>query len=71
MHLAAVAVDVVVEVPGEKIKVIHVLAIITTKPGKRDEVLEGDPMVRKVVELFEARPLHVDYDDDTPRPPAP
>ena len=31
---------------------------------RRDEV-EGDPMVRKVVELFEARPLHVEYEDET------
>jgi DNA polymerase III subunit gamma/tau len=31
---------------------------------RRDEV-EADPMVRKVVELFEARPLHVEYEDET------
>lgn len=36
----------------------------------RDEDLEGDPIVRKVVELFEARRLHTEYDDDPPRSPA-
>jgi DNA polymerase-3 subunit gamma/tau len=35
---------------------------------RREEVLEGDPLVRKVVELFEARLLHPEYDDDPPRP---
>ena len=34
-------------------------------PARRRDELEGDPMVRKVVELFEARPLHLEYDDDT------
>ena len=33
----------------------------------RDDELEGDPMVRKVVELFEARRLHLEYDEDPPR----
>jgi len=36
----------------------------------RDEVLEDDPMVRKVVELFEARRLHLEYDDAPPTPRA-
>ena len=31
---------------------------------RRTEVLAADPMVQKVVELFEARPLHLEYDDD-------
>jgi DNA polymerase-3 subunit gamma/tau len=30
----------------------------------RPEMLAADPMVQKVVELFEARPLHLEYDDD-------
>jgi DNA polymerase-3 subunit gamma/tau len=30
---------------------------------RRDE-LEGDPMVRKVVELFEARPWHLEFEDE-------
>ncbi len=30
----------------------------------RDEILETDPMVRKIVELFEARRLHTEYDDE-------
>ena len=29
------------------------------------EILAVDPMVQKVVELFEARPLHLEYDDDS------
>ena len=36
---------------------------------KRDEAaVDDDPMVRKVVELFEARRLHLDYDEDSSRP---
>ncbi len=31
---------------------------------RRPEILAADPMVQKVVELFEARPLHLEYDDD-------
>jgi DNA polymerase-3 subunit gamma/tau len=31
---------------------------------RRPEILAGDPMVQKVVELFEARPMHLEYDDD-------
>jgi DNA polymerase-3 subunit gamma/tau len=35
-------------------------------PGesRRPEALAADPMIQKVVELFEARPLHLEYDDD-------
>ena len=40
-----------------------------TAPRKREEMLDGDPLVRKVVELFEARLLHPEYDDDPPRTP--
>ena len=32
--------------------------------ARRPELLAADPMVQKVVELFEARPLHLEYDDD-------
>ena len=32
----------------------------------RGEILETDPMVLKVVELFEARRLHTEYDEDLP-----
>ena len=32
----------------------------------RDEILETDSMVRKVVELFEARRLHAEYEDESP-----
>ena len=31
---------------------------------RRPEILAGDPMVQKVVELFEARPMHLEYDND-------
>jgi DNA polymerase-3 subunit gamma/tau len=34
---------------------------------KRDELLEREPIVQKVVELFEARPLHLEYENDAPR----
>ena len=30
-------------------------------------LLEEDPMVRKVVELFEARPVHLEVEGDAPR----
>jgi DNA polymerase III subunit gamma/tau len=33
--------------------------------ARRPERLAADPMIQKVVELFEARPLHLDYDDPT------
>jgi hypothetical protein len=33
--------------------------------SRRPERLAADPMIQKVVELFEARPLHLDYDDPT------
>jgi DNA polymerase-3 subunit gamma/tau len=31
---------------------------------RRGDILAADPMIQKVVELFEARPLHLEYDDD-------
>ncbi len=34
-------------------------------PDRRGD-LAGDPMVQKVVELFEARPLHLEYEEDPP-----
>ncbi len=34
---------------------------------RRDEALASDPLIRKVVELFEARLVHPEYDDDPPR----
>jgi DNA polymerase-3 subunit gamma/tau len=33
--------------------------------SRRPDRLAADPMIQKVVELFEARPLHLDYDDPT------
>ncbi|MBV8382669.1 MAG: DNA polymerase III subunit gamma/tau [Planctomycetaceae bacterium] len=33
-------------------------------PGRRGDPA-GDPMVQKVVELFEARPLHLEYEEDS------
>jgi DNA polymerase-3 subunit gamma/tau len=33
-------------------------------PTRRRDEMESDPLVRKVVELFEARPLHLEYDDE-------
>jgi DNA polymerase-3 subunit gamma/tau len=33
--------------------------------SRRPERLAADPMIQKVVELFEARPLHLDYDEPT------
>jgi DNA polymerase-3 subunit gamma/tau len=32
---------------------------------RRPEHLATDPMVQKIVELFEARPIHLEYDDDS------
>jgi DNA polymerase-3 subunit gamma/tau len=32
---------------------------------RRPELLAADTMVQKVVELFEARPLHLEYDDES------
>jgi len=34
-------------------------------PGRAP--LEEDPMIRKVVELFEARPVHLEVEEDAPR----
>ena len=31
------------------------------------EELEADPLVRTVIELFEARPIHLEFDDDASR----
>jgi DNA polymerase III subunit gamma/tau len=43
-------------------------ATATAAPSRgRDDELEGDPIVRKVVELFEARRVHTEYEDDSPR----
>src|SRR6185312_12988654 len=36
-------------------------------PGRGDGLAE-DPMVRKIVELFDARPIHLEMDDDGPPP---
>jgi len=33
--------------------------------ARRRGDLDSDPMVRKVVELFEARPLHLEYDEES------
>ena len=38
----------------------------STGPRPQDEILETDSMVRKVVELFEARRLHTEYDEEAP-----
>ena len=47
------------------------LAVSTTGGSRpRDEVLETDSMVRKVVELFEARRLHSEYEEDPPVSPS-
>ncbi|QEH35067.1 DNA polymerase III subunit tau [Aquisphaera giovannonii] len=37
--------------------------------ARRPEVLAGDPIVQRMVELFEARPLHLEYEEE-PRPGA-
>jgi len=37
---------------------------------RREEVSE-DPMVQKVVELFEARPIHLEVEDDSPQTSGP
>jgi hypothetical protein len=41
-----------------------------TKPAnsRRPDALMADPMVQKVVELFEARTLQLEYDDTDPNP---
>ncbi len=36
-----------------------------TGESRSTEVLATDPMIQKVVELFEARPLHLEYEDGT------
>jgi len=37
--------------------------------ARRDD-LAGDPMIQKVVELFEARPLHLEYEEESPHSPS-
>jgi DNA polymerase-3 subunit gamma/tau len=39
----------------------------TAPPAKRREEVAEDPMVQKVVELFEARPVHVEVEEDFSR----
>lgn len=41
------------------------VAAAPSAPGRTDE-LAADPMVQKVVELFEARPIHLEMDEDGP-----
>ncbi|MDR3638279.1 MAG: DNA polymerase III subunit gamma/tau, partial [Isosphaeraceae bacterium] len=36
--------------------------------ANRGEELSGDPMIQKVVELFEARPIHLELDEEGPPP---
>jgi DNA polymerase-3 subunit gamma/tau len=31
--------------------------------GRATDVLSADPMIQQVIELFEARPVHVEYED--------
>jgi DNA polymerase III subunit gamma/tau len=38
--------------------------------ARRPDALMADPMIQKVVELFEARPLQLEYDDPDPAPHA-
>ncbi|MHB1561318.1 MAG: hypothetical protein ACYC61_28055, partial [Isosphaeraceae bacterium] len=37
---------------------------------RRADVLAADPLVQKVVEMFEARAIQLDFDDSDARPPA-
>ena len=39
-----------------------------TAEARRPDALATDPMIQKVVELFEARPVQLEYDDDDPTP---
>jgi len=41
----------------------------TVPATDRRDHLAGDPMIQKVVELFEARPLHLEYEEDSPPSP--
>lgn len=34
-------------------------------PPRRSEILQSDPMVQQVLELFEARPFHLEFDEDS------
>jgi DNA polymerase-3 subunit gamma/tau len=36
-------------------------------PLPRRDVVDGDPMIKKVVELFEARPLPLEFEEDSPQ----
>jgi DNA polymerase-3 subunit gamma/tau len=38
--------------------------------SSRGDELAGDPMIQKVVELFEARPIHLEMDEEGPAPGA-
>ncbi|MGE5756729.1 MAG: DNA polymerase III subunit gamma/tau, partial [Planctomycetaceae bacterium] len=38
----------------------------SSAPLPRRDVVDEDPMVKKVVELFEARPLHLEFEEDSP-----
>jgi hypothetical protein len=42
-----------------------VVSSATLGPSRRDE-LAGDPMVQRVVELFEARPIQVEVEEEPP-----
>jgi DNA polymerase-3 subunit gamma/tau len=37
----------------------------TATDSRRPDALAHDPMIQKVVELFEARPMHLEYEDDS------
>ena len=39
---------------------------IAAERGKRADSLARDPLVQRVLELFEARPVQMDYDEDDP-----
>jgi DNA polymerase-3 subunit gamma/tau len=41
----------------------HSGPLTTSADARRPEALASDPMVQKVVELFEARPMHLEFDD--------
>jgi DNA polymerase-3 subunit gamma/tau len=41
------------------------------KAPRRRHQMEEDPLVQKVVELFEARPVHLEVEDDLPGPSEP
>jgi DNA polymerase-3 subunit gamma/tau len=48
-------------------QVVEAMSAVPSAPvgePRPTEILADDPMIQKVVELFEARPLHLEYDDD-------